>query len=270
MHKADANQVIKVIDIEGQPILTSIAFYDHKLQIEVLTGNLKNDDANKLTEFVIDWFDLERNMEPFYRLVKNDSRLVYMATAYSGLRLVGIPNLFEAICWAIIGQQINLTFAYKLKRRLVERYGSYIHYNGSNYHIFPNSEVLAGLSPGDLSEMQFSRSKSQYLINVAKAFANGEISKEKLMALPNLTARQKVLTNIKGVGIWTANYALMKSLKEQSCIPYGDAGLLNSLVNHKIIRDKKLPIEIDSFFKDYPGWESYLVFYLWRSLANKQ
>lgn len=269
MHKVDAGQVIKVIEIDDQQLLVSVAFYEDKLQIEVLLGDLQHDGANKLKQFVSDWFDLEKDMESFYQLVKNDKRLAYMATTYSGLRLIGIPNLFEAICWAIIGQQINLTFAYKLKRRLVERYGTCIPFNGVNYYVFPSSEILSNLHSDDLKEMQFSRSKAEYLINIAKAFASGEISKDKLLALPDLKTRQKALNSIKGIGIWTANYALMKSLKEHSCIPYGDAGLLNSLLNHNIITDKKQHAEIQSFFEDYPGWESYLVFYLWRSLAKR-
>jgi DNA-3-methyladenine glycosylase II len=269
VHKVNVDQVIKVIEIEGQQVLVSVAFYESKLQIELLEGDLKQSDLNKLKQFVSDWFDLEKDMESFYRLIKNDERLAYMAISYNGLRLIGIPNLFEAICWAIIGQQINLTFAYKLKRRLVEKYGTSMSYNGINYHVFPDCEVLANLYPDDLKEMQFSKSKAEYLITIAKAFASGEISKDKLLALPDLNARQKVLNNIKGIGVWTANYALMKSLKEHSCVPYGDAGLLNSLLNHKIITDKKQHKEIELFFNDYPGWESYLVFYLWRSLSKK-
>lgn len=268
-HKVDADQVIKVIEIEGGQLLVSVAFYEGKLQIEVLVGDPEENHVNKLKQFVSDWFDLEKDMESFYQLVKKDERLAYMVTAYSGLRLIGIPNLFEAICWAIIGQQINLTFAYKLKRRLVEKYGTCISFNGVSYYVFPSCEVLAGLYSDDLKEMQFSRSKAEYLIIIAKAFASGEISKDKLRALPDLNARQKALNNIKGIGVWTANYALMKSLKEHSCIPYGDAGLLNSLLNHNIITDKKQHAEIQTFFNDYPGWESYLVFYLWRSLAKK-
>lgn len=43
-----------------------------------------------------------------------------MTASYKGVRFIGIPDIFEAICWAIIGQHINLKFAYTLKRRLVE------------------------------------------------------------------------------------------------------------------------------------------------------
>ena len=51
-------------------------------------------------------------------MAENDQILKPLVKKYSGLRLIGIPDLFEAIAWAIIGQQINLTFAYTLKSDL--------------------------------------------------------------------------------------------------------------------------------------------------------
>jgi DNA-3-methyladenine glycosylase II len=117
--------------------------------------------------------------------------------------------------------------------------------------------------------MQFSKSKALYLILIARAFASKQLSKEGLLQLPDLASRQKALMDIKGVGLWTANYTLMKCLKERSCIPFGDAGLLNALLNHGIIADKKQALEIEGFFAAYPTWESYLVFYLWRSLSKR-
>ena len=50
--------------------------------------------------------------------------------------LLGITDLFEALSWGIIGQQINLTYAYTLKRRLVETFGSYVEWNGRKHWIF--------------------------------------------------------------------------------------------------------------------------------------
>ena len=117
--------------------------------------------------------------------------------------------------------------------------------------------------------MQFSDKKAEYIITVANAFATGALSKEILQALPTLQAKQETLTRLKGVGIWTANYALMKSLREPASVPHGDVGLLNALANHDIIKDRTETTKIEQLFKKFKGWESYLVFYLWRSLAKQ-
>ena len=192
-----------------------------------------------------------------------------MCEDFKGLRLIGIPDLFEALCWSIIGQQINLTFAYKLKRRMVEAFGQQVEFEGITYHLFPEAERLAQVTVPELRAMQFSDKKAEYVITVAKAFASKQLSKEILQRIPTLTAKQEKLTQLKGIGIWTANYALMKSLREPTSVPHGDVGLLNALANHGIIKDRGETAKIENLFKKFKGWESYLVFYLWRSLAKQ-
>ncbi|SHF77191.1 DNA-3-methyladenine glycosylase family protein [Pedobacter caeni] len=263
------DSVTKALLLNEAVILVNIKASREELLISILQGELQAEEEESLKVYVENWFDTRLDLSPFYTLLKKDPRLSFMADAYHGLRLVGIPDMFEAICWAITGQQINLTFAYKLKRRLVERYGQAIEFEGKVYHLFPDASILAAADAAELQAMQFSKSKALYLILIAQAFADKSLSKEGLLQMPDLSSRQKALTAVKGVGVWTANYTLMKCLKERSCIPFGDAGLLNALVNHGIIADKKQDQEILNFFSAYPSWESYLVFYLWRSLSKR-
>jgi len=270
LHVIEGDVIFKAIEIEGIAILFSVKESGNFLEVEIITGEAGRKERDYLTAYVREWFDMERNVQPFYDLLIKDQRLAYMADEYKGLRLIGISNLFEAICWCIIGQQINLSFAYKVKRRLVEQYGSQIAYQGNSYYIFPTADVLASASVEDLKAMQFSEKKAVYTIGIARAFLEGRLDKEKIASLPNLAARKKALTDHKGIGVWTANYALMKSLKEPECIPHGDIGLLNALSYHNIINDRKEQQKIDALFSTFGGWQSYLVFYLWRSLAVKQ
>jgi len=269
MLKVDRDGLTKALLLKEGPVLLNIRADAEQLLVSVLQGDLANNDEPVLKKYIADWFDIGLDLSPFYTLLAKDPRLAFMAESYHGLRLVGIPDMFEAICWAIIGQQINLTFAYKLKRRLVERYGRRLEFRGEVYFLFPDAAILAEASVEELQGMQFSKSKALYLTLIARAFASKQLSKEGLLQLPDLASRQKALMDIKGVGLWTANYTLMKCLKERSCIPFGDAGLLNALLNHGIIADKKQPLEIEGFFAAYPTWESYLVFYLWRSLSKR-
>jgi DNA-3-methyladenine glycosylase II len=268
LHTANEHRVTKAIMVDDQPLLLNITNNKDQLQVEAVNAAIDQNTKQAISSYITEWFDLDRDLEPFYRLLTTDEKLAYMADEYYGLRLMGIPDMFEALCWSIIGQQINLAFAYKLKRRLVEQYGTKLTVAGDTHYIFPEPAILAAIDPEDLRPFQFSGSKAKYLVGAAKAFANKDISKGMLMTMIDMEARQKALLALKGVGIWTANYVLMKSLREPGGIPFGDVGLLNALESHQIIKDRKDLASMEKLFKKFKGWESYLVFYLWRSLAS--
>jgi DNA-3-methyladenine glycosylase II len=269
IYQVHAGSVRRAFEVEGQQILVDISYADGSLKLQWLAGLQSTSAINHLHQFVADWFDLERDLTSFYTHLQANQSLAYMADSFKGLRFIGMPDLFESLAWGIIGQQINLSFAYKLKRRLVETYGTSLHYGNRQYWIFPSPAKLASLEPAVLRDLQFSQKKAEYLTTVAKLFAGNIINKPILFALPDFFSRQKLLTDIRGIGVWTANYVLMKSLKENSSIPYGDAGIVNALIAHNIISDKKDLKALDAFYSEFPGWESYLTFYLWRSLAAK-
>ena len=81
--------------------------------------------------------------------------------------------MFETICWAIIGQQINLKFAYTLKKRLVEGYGEKMEYDNEEYFLFPTPKVISKLEVEDLKPLQFTTRKAEYIIGIAKLFNEG-------------------------------------------------------------------------------------------------
>ncbi|GGB80496.1 DNA-3-methyladenine glycosylase family protein [Dyadobacter sediminis] len=267
LHVIKGKVLYKAVKIGAEPVLFSIEAESSFLKVTVLAGEASRENKDFLIAYIAEWFDMNRNIQPFYDLLKTDGQLAYMTETYEGFRLIGIYNIFEAICWCIVGQQINLSFAYKVKRRLVERYGEKVNYENESYYIFPDPEVLLQADLQELKSMQFSERKALYVIGIAKAFHEGTLDKEAIRMLPDFDSKVKVLTAHKGIGLWTANYALMKSLHESQAIPHGDIGLLQALANNGIIGDRSETDKIDALFSSFAGWESYLVFYLWRSLT---
>jgi len=258
--------VSRLIDLsDGKGIIKVYQNGEH-LEIELQKSKISEHNLQEVKAYVTEWFDLNRNIEPFYKLLENHHLLSNLAIKYAGSRIISIPNLFEAICWAIIGQQINLTFAYKLKRLLVEKYGEKEIVDNQIYFSFPTPEILAKANRKDLIEMKFSRQKIDYLMNISNAFIENQISKEILYNCKSKEERIEKLTEIKGIGVWSANYVLMKTIRDTSCITYGDSGLNKAI--HTIFKTNKKPTkdEIDNVFKDFKNWESYLNFYLWKSL----
>ena len=125
-----------------------------------------------------DWFDLDTDLKPYYEMAEKDPLLQQAVSEFYGLRNIGIPDLFEALCWGILGQQINLTYAYTLKRRFVETFGSSIEWEGQSYWIFPKPKDIAKLTVEDLAPLKMTVKKCEYLIGVAQLIADGSLSKE--------------------------------------------------------------------------------------------
>jgi DNA-3-methyladenine glycosylase II len=268
LHEVRDGKLRKLLRINGEKVLLELSETNRWIDIQVLVGKLS--DWQFVEEYVKDWFDLARDLQPFDALLREDIDFKTLANTYSGLRLVGIPDLFEALCWAVIGQQINLTFAYKLKRRLVENHGDSLVYAGKSYYLFPEPAVVSRILIEDLKAFQFSTKKAEYLTGIAALFEQGNISKAQLAVLPTHVQQVQALTAIRGVGEWSAEYVLMKSLKAMQSIPFGDAGLNNALFQLKAIPKKNNRAEVETVFKPFAGWEAYLAFYLWRVLSEKQ
>lgn len=200
----------------------------------------------------------------FLQLAEQDPILKPLVPAFKGMRIVGIPDLFEALTWAIIGQQINLTFAYKVKRRFIEKYGEYITYEGKRYWVFPRAEKVADLDPLKLRELQFSIRKAEYIIDIAKMIRDRILSKAKLRHLDPVSLKQELMA-IRGVGNWSAEYVRMKCFRQPDAFPVADVGLHNAL-KVQLGWDRKPAVEeIRELANNWNGWEAYAVFYLWMS-----
>jgi AraC family transcriptional regulator of adaptative response / DNA-3-methyladenine glycosylase II len=140
-----------------------------------------------------------------------------------GLRMPLLPTGFDALCWGIIGQQINVKFATSLRRDLVALAGEKI----GDMRAHPTPEAVARLDANDLTSRRYSGSKTRYLIDAAQAIADGKLDIENL-ADGSAVAAQKALTDLRGIGIWTARYVLMRGGFADAA-PVGDSALATAL-----------------------------------------
>ncbi len=216
--------------------------------------------------YVSDWFDLGIDLVPFYKLASSDALLGHAVESFYGLRNMGIPDLFEALCWGILGQQINIGYAHTLKCRMTEAFGESVEYEGESYWIFPTAERIAALTMADLELMHMTVKKCEYILDAARLVASGELSKQKLLEAGGYKEAEKLLTRIRGIGPWTANYVLMRCLRMPSAFPIDDVGLHNVIRHLTGSEAKPTREELLKLAAGWNNWESYATFYLWRVL----
>jgi DNA-3-methyladenine glycosylase II len=265
LHRFNENTVLKALNPGEDPVLLSIFFDADHLEVNAINRTINEDEAQWIKNYISRWFDLTTDLKPFYQLTRDDKLLGPLVRQFYGYRIVGQPDLFESLVWAVLGQQINLSFAYTLKERFVRTYGRKIVWDDVEYFLFPTAEEVAQLAPGELLKLQFSRQKAAYTIGIAREFAGGTILQENLTRLPFQEAKDELM-KIKGVGNWTANYALMKTFQYPNAFPLEDAGLHNALRIQMGLKAKPSLERIKKIFRKYKGWEAYATLYLWKSL----
>ncbi len=207
-------------------------------------------------------------MNHFYEFCRKDSILDRLTRKYYGLVNLQTVEPFEILVWAITGQQMSLKFAYRLKRRLVEKYGTRIEIDGKTIYTFPQPEVLAGAKRSDLLEMQYSRNKADYIKSLAASVADRKIDLEKLRGFDDNTVRE-FLTGIRGIGRWSCEYAMLRSLGRDDACPSADAGLRRALAENYGIVEKSSEKEIDNFMERFRPFRGMATYYLWFGLLEK-
>lgn len=269
LHTIKDKILYKLLKINNEFILCKIGYSAQKIQVHFPLKTPSKAAVEQVIAYIREWFDLDRNLAPFYNMAQQDAILQQPVKKYYGLRIIGIPDLFEALVWAIIGQQINLTFAYTLKKRFVEHFGESVTYKGETYWVFPTCEKIASLEVEDVKALQFTVRKAEYIITIAQAMASGELNKEKLLKEQKRTSMKKFLMAIRGVGAWTADYVLMKCFHDPTSFPIADVGLQNALKTQLALDRKPTIDELKEFEVQWQGWQAYATFYLWRSLYDK-
>ncbi len=266
LHTLRDREIFKVISNENKLILFSITF-DSCLQISIHSEDKSQKKVDLVKKYTSDWFDLESDLGLFYETAQNDSVLASICKKFHGLRMIGMPDLFESLIWSIIGQQINLNFAYSLKERLVHTFGQKIIHNEISFYALPTPERLAILNIEDFQPLQFSRSKAQYILNVSQEFAEGRLSQEALKKLSFEDVKERLI-KIKGIGNWTANYSMMKSMKNYDAFPIEDVGLHNAVKTQYGLTAKPSISELNQMAEKWKGWRGYATFYFWHSLLG--
>jgi len=122
-----------------------------------------------------------------------DAVLKPLVDKHYGLRILTIPDLFEAICWAIMGQHINVQFAYILKKRFVESFGEKFRFNEKVFYLFPTPEVISKQTVAKLRGLQFTAIKSESIIEIAKKMESGALSRNSLLNMDNFKSAKKEL-----------------------------------------------------------------------------
>jgi DNA-3-methyladenine glycosylase II len=217
-------------------------------------------------EAVTRWWRLDHDPAELAPIAARDPVFAELLARLHGARAPLMPSPFECLVWAILGQQITVAFAYKMKRAIVERYGDALEYDGRTYWLFPEAARLAEADPAELRELQFSRQKSDYVRSLTALVAEDRVDWTEIAALPSDEAIKR-LTALRGVGRWTAEYVLMRGLGHADVIPAADVGLQSAIGRAYGLGHKATEAEVRTLAERWVPHRSYAAFAWWWSLS---
>lgn len=214
-------------------------------------------------------FQLDSDCDAFLAAAGGDPVLAALAGRFSGFRPVLIASPYEALVWAILGQQVNITFARALKRTLMSLCARQLTYAGRSYPIFPDPDAVAALDPALLRTHHFSRQKASYVVELSRAVASGALDFDAIAAMAYDDALQ-ALTRFRGIGRWTAEYVVMRGLGHPDSIPATDMGLRAVMGRAYGLGRTATEAEVRALAGAWTGWRSWGAFCWWLALQLEQ
>ena len=187
------------------------------------------------------------------------------------------PPEFHSLAEAIVYQQLNGKAAVTIFKRFAALAGEPL-----------TPEGILKLSDEQMRSAGLSKQKSAYLKDLAAKTAAGLLD---FRRLPELSDAEIIehLTQVKGIGVWTAQMFLMFTLKRENVLPTGDFGVRMAMYKHyldvqraktakksagkKKARKRKIklpsPERMEKIAKLWEPYRSVACWYLWKSLDTK-
>jgi DNA-3-methyladenine glycosylase II len=212
-------------------------------------------------------------------LKKSDPIMRAIIERIGPCRMQFSPPEFHSLAEAIVYQQLNGKAAETIFKRFAALTGEPL-----------TPEGILKLSDEQMRAAGLSKQKSAYLKDLAAKTSIGLLDFARLPDLPDAEVVEH-LTQVKGIGVWTAQMFLMFTLKRENVLPAGDFGVRMAMYKHyldvqrnvgraakrsaaaKKARKKKIklptPEQMEKIAKRWEPYRSVACWYLWQSLDTK-
>jgi AraC family transcriptional regulator, regulatory protein of adaptative response / DNA-3-methyladenine glycosylase II len=263
--------VWRALDLEGESAVVEVSIDGAHAAVRLHASRPLSPEAmGRLHDRIWRWLGLASEPRAFERHAARRPGWAELLRRNRGLRIPQTPTVFEGLVWALVGQQVNLAFAYRLRRTLIELAGESVdaaERGGLRPH--PGPAAVARLDYADLTRRQFSRRKAEYVIDAARAASARGAGIERLpgLAAPRAAAE---LEAIRGVGEWTQQYVLMRACGFADCVPTGDAGLVNALRRFHGLDERPDSATTRELMQPLSPYRSLATAHLWASLSASE
>lgn len=215
----------------------------------------------EVADLVRKMLGLATDLGPFYLLADDQGFLKPLVERFAGVKPPRFPSLFEGLVNAVACQQLTLDLGILLINRLSESFGARVVDRGELLYAFPMPTDLAGLPEESIKKLGFSRQKARTIKELALHVGDGTLDLDSLEGVSNDEA-VAYLSNIRGIGRWSAEYVLLRGLGRLDTFPGDDIGAQNNLRRLFHLDDRPNYEEIRRLTSTWHPYEGMVYFHL--------
>lgn len=202
---------------------------------------------------------LDQPVAAFAAAHRDDPELGPLLARRPGLRVPQTASPFEALSWAITGQQISMAAALAVRRRLIDTAGRR---HGGGLACYPDAADVARLDETALRGAGLSTTKAQTLLNVARLVVDGHLPLDDWLTAPADEIRARLAT-LRGIGPWTINYTLLRGFASMDGSLHGDAAVRHQLQALLGRADRIGANEAQTWLARFAPWRALAAAHLW-------
>lgn len=270
--KVSANRLEKGLVWKGHPACLRLEFQNQTVHADLFVDDQAICESAAALAFLIQrMLGLNQNIEAFIAQYHQHPQLQHLIASHPGLRVPLSASPFEAISWAITGQQISVGAATSLRRKLIQVAGVK---HSSGIACYPDASRVAGLSVEDFRQAGFSNTKAQAINTLSQMVHQNQLPLDDWITdPPPVDEICERLLGVRGIGPWTVNYALLRGFGWLDGSLHGDAavrrGLQSLLTNVKKITEVKVSeAQAQQWLAEFSPWRALVAAHLWALSAE--
>lgn len=191
------------------------------------------------------------------KVLKKDRKLAKIIELVGEYKIRTSRNYYESLVEAIITQQLAGSAAKAISNRFRRLYGK----------SFPKPIDVINTSDAKLRKTGLSRMKIKYIKELSKAIEGKKLKMRSISKLSDVEVVEH-LTQVKGIGRWTAEMFLIFSLGRLDILPVGDLGLRKGIQLYKSADRLPNAAEIEKLAEKWRPYRTIATWYLWKSLKT--
>ena len=261
----------RLLDLDDKLVLASVRSIGTldapELALELQGPELSPDDVESATGRVSWLLGVDQGLAPFYELGRADQAMAGLVEQFYGLHLPHTASVFEALVLAVLGQQISTSVARIIRTLLIETFGPSAEFDGETYYAFPRPASIWASSPAELHTMKLTQRKSEYVHGLAGSALDPEMGLERLEELTDREIVEKLVA-LRGVGMWTAQWALIRAVGRPDALPLGDLALRRVVSRLFMDGEDVNDAKVEEIAQRWSPYRTYATVYLFSALRT--